>query len=166
MEYICRLSSEKDWEQIKYIYEAGIATGSATFETSAPSSYEKWISKADQFCTFIIYHGELVLGWCRLCPVSDRAVYAGVGEVGIYVHPKAIGMGIGNKLLQTLITKSEEQGYWMLQASIFPENKASIELHKKNGFRVVGHRERIGRLNNKWRDNYFLERRSSKVGQE
>lgn len=164
MEYVCRLTTEKDWEQIKYIYEAGIATGNATFETAPPSSYENWISTANQLCTFVICKDEVVLGWCRLSPVSYRTVYVGVGEVGIYVHPEAIGMGIGNKLLHTLIASSEEQGYWMLQASIFPENNASLELHKKNGFRVVGYRERIGKLDDMWRDNIFLERRSMIVG--
>ena len=161
-----RLANEEDWEQIKYIYEAGISTGNATFETSAPSSYEQWISKADKLCTFVMLHNKAVKGWCRLSPVSYRAVYAGVGEVGIYVHPKAIGLGIGNKLLGKLIASSEEQGYWMLQASIFPENKASIELHKKNGFRVVGYRERIGKHNGEWRDNLLLERRSKFIGND
>ncbi|WP_342598285.1 N-acetyltransferase family protein [Psychrobacillus sp. FSL H8-0483] len=164
MNYSFRKTTKDDWNQIKSIYKAGIATGNATFESQAPPSYEKWLSKAHLECTLVLHEGNTILGWCKLSPVSDRTVYVGVGEVSIYVHPNSKGKGIGNLLLQLLIKASEEHGFWTLQASIFPENIASIHLHQKNGFREVGIRERIGKIDGVWRDNVFLERRSVLVG--
>lgn len=161
-----RNAKKDDWDEIKYIYKAGISTGLATFETIAPSTYEQWVLKAHPECTLIAHDENKLLGWCKITPISDRLAYAGVGEVSVYVHPNAQGKGVGNILLKKLITISEEQGYWTLQASIFRENNSSVYLHKKNGFREVGIREKIGKLNGKWRDNILLERRSNLVGLE
>lgn len=166
MDFTIRDVVKDDWEQIKYIYEAGISTGLATFETITPSTYEQWVIKAHPKCTLVAQDKDKILGWCKITPISDRLVYAGVGEVSIYIDPKEQGKGIGSLLLKNLIILSEEQGFWTLQASIFPENNSSIYLHKKNGFREVGIREKIGKLNGKWRDNFLLERRSKLVGLE
>lgn len=159
-----RKVTENDWQQVKTIYELGIATKIATFETIAPSTFEDWLKNANPECSLVAEEGPNILGWCKLTPVSTREVYSGVGEVSIYIHPTAKGRGIGNKLLQTLINKSEEEGFWTLEAKIFLENEASIQLHKKNGFKVVGIREKIAKRNGIWKDNIFLERRSSLVG--
>jgi L-amino acid N-acyltransferase YncA len=165
MEFSIRRMSKNDWEQVRFIYEAGIATGNATFETQAPT-YEKWVASAHADCCFVADNGTNVLGWCKVSPVSDRCVYAGVAEVSIYVHPDAKGKGVGNALMKKLIHCSEEQGFWTLQAGIFPENIPSLHLHKKHGFRVLGRRERIGKMNGIWRDVFLLERRSAIVGME
>ncbi|MFF2753617.1 GNAT family N-acetyltransferase [Psychrobacillus sp. NPDC058041] len=166
MNYMVRNASKDDWDQIKNIYKEGISTGLATFETKVPSSYEQWILKAHPECTLIVYEENTTLGWCKLSTTSDRLAYTGVGEVSIYVHPSAKRKGVGDLLLKNLIVKSEEQGFWTLQAVIFLENKGSVHLHQKNGFRVVGIRERIGKINGIWRDNVLLERRSLLVGLE
>ena len=108
--------------------------------------------------------GEAVLGWAALSPVSSRCVYAGVAEVSVYVSAKARGRGVGRALLRELIAASERQGIWSLQAGVFPENRASLELHRGCGFREVGRRERLGRLGSVWRDVILLERRSASVG--
>ncbi|SOC22479.1 phosphinothricin acetyltransferase [Ureibacillus xyleni] len=159
-----RQVTKDDWDQVKFIYEAGIATKIATFETQAPSSFEKWIGNANRGCSFVAQEGSTILGWCKLTPVSTREVYSGVGEVSIYTHPAAKGKGIGTLLLQNLIEKSEHHGFWTLEAKIFKENEASIHLHMKNGFRLVGIREKIGKRDGVWKDNVFLERRSTLVG--
>ncbi|MEA0552981.1 N-acetyltransferase family protein [Lysinibacillus irui] len=159
-----RKVSESDWQQVKDIYELGIETKIATFETIAPATFEEWLKNANPECSLVAEEGSNILGWCKLTPVSSRQVYLGVGEISIYIHPTVTGKGIGNKLLQTLINKSEEEGFWTLEAKIFLENEASIQLHKKNGFKVVGIREKIGKRDGVWKDNIFLERRSSLVG--
>ncbi|BDH60436.1 N-acetyltransferase [Lysinibacillus sp. PLM2] len=155
---------EKDWEQVRFIYEAGIATKIATFERNVPSSFERWFGNANVECTLVAEDNSKILGWCKLMPVSTREVYAGVGEVSIYIHPDSKGRGIGTYLLQNLILQSEEQGFWTLEAKIFEENTGSIQLHKKNGFKVVGIREKIAKLDGVWKDVVFLERRSTIVG--
>ncbi|MEK3994996.1 N-acetyltransferase family protein [Psychrobacillus sp. FSL K6-2365] len=166
MNLLIRNAKKDDWDEIKYIYEAGISTGLATFETKAPTTYEQWILKAHSECTLIAHNENKIFGWCKITPISDRSAYSGVGEVSVYVHPKAQGKGVGNILFKNLISISEAQGFWTLQASIFSENNSSIYLHKKNGFREVGFREKIGKLNGKWIDNVLLERRSSIIGLE
>lgn len=160
MEYTIRPAVESDWPKIKQIYEAGMNTGLATFETRAPS-YEIWSDSETSHCRLVIESGKEVLGFCKLSLVSKRPVYSGVGEVSIYVDPGYFGKGIGQKLMESLIQVSEQQGFWTLEAKIFPENEASIRLHKKNGFREVGVRERIGKRDSVWRDNVLLERRST-----
>ena len=151
------------WEAIKKIYEEGIATGNATFQTTAPS-WEEWDKAHVRTCRLIALENNMVLGWAALSPVSSRCVYAGVAEVSVYVATNARGKKIGEQLLKELITQSEQNGFWTLQSGIFPENKQSISIHEKNGFRIIGYRERIGKMGDVWRDNVFLEKRSTKVG--
>lgn len=151
------------WEAVKQIYEEGIATGHATFQTEAPA-WPDWDAGHIAGCRFVALEGNEVLGWAALTPVSGRCVYAGVAEVSVYVGAKARGKSIGSLLLQKLIEESEKNGFWTLQSGIFPENKASIAIHEKNGFRIVGYREKIGKMGTVWRDNVFMERRSAVVG--
>ena len=151
------------WPDVRRIYEAGIATGDATFETGAPE-WPAWDAAHRADCRFIARSGNAVVGWAALSPVSGRCVYGGVAEVSVYVAPEAAGQGIGSVLLAKLIEASEERGIWTLQAGIFPENRASLALHAKHGFRTVGRRERIGKLHGEWRDVMLLERRSAQTG--
>lgn len=154
-----------DWDAVRSIYLEGIATGNATFETDAPT-WEAWDSAHLKSCRLVATEDDHVLGWAALTPVSGRCVYAGVGEVSVYVAETARGKGIGTLLLQGLINASEQEGLWTLQAGIFPENNASIRLHRSLGFREVGRRERIGKMNGIWRDTVLLERRSDRIGQD
>ena len=151
------------WEEVKKIYEEGIATGNATFQTDAPG-WQEWDYAHVKTCRIIASESNEVLGWAALTAVSSRCVYAGVAEVSVYVATIARGKNIGSLLLKELINQSEQNGIWTLQSGIFPENKASISMHEKNGFRIIGHRERIGKMGNIWRDNIFMERRSLIVG--
>ncbi|MBT2684697.1 GNAT family N-acetyltransferase [Bacillus sp. ISL-37] len=152
-----------DWEAVRAIYLAGIATGHATFQKEAPS-WEGWDSGHDAECRIVARTEEEVVGWAALSPVSSRSVYAGVGEVSVYVSQKHNGKRIGSLLLKSLIDLSEQNGFWTLQSSIFPENAGSIKLHKNFGFREMGRRERIGKMDGVWRDTVILERRSRVVG--
>jgi L-amino acid N-acyltransferase YncA len=152
-----------DWPTVREIYREGIATGHATFETDLPD-WEKWDSGHRQDCRLIARKGEQVLGWAALSPVSGRRVYAGVAEVSVYVAAAARGSGVGKALLEALIQESELHRIWTLQAGIFPENAASIALHKSRGCREVGVRLHIGKRDEVWRDVLLLERRSSTVG--
>jgi L-amino acid N-acyltransferase YncA len=164
------------WASVRGIYGEGIATGNATFETELPD-WEKWDCSHHKTCRLIalapgdaataevrIPHYGRLLGWAALSPVSSRRVYAGVAEVSVYVAAAARGRGIGKALLRTLAQESEANGIWTLQAGIFPENAASIALHKSCGFREVGVRRRIARLGETWRDVLLLERRSATIG--
>ena len=155
----------QDWEQVQTIYIEGLATGNATFETKAPD-WEAWNSNHLPHCRLVARQGETVLGWAALTPVSSRVVYAGVAEVSIYVGAAHRGQRLGHTLLAALITESEANGIWTLQASIFPENVASIQVHLRHGFREMGRRERIAQLHGVWRDTVILERRSTIVGIE
>lgn len=156
---------EDDWEFVRAIYLAGIATGHATFETAAPS-WENWNLGHLPAPRLVAIADEAVVGWATLSSVSTRSAYAGVAEVSVYVAPAAQGKGIGRALLESLVQESEQQGIWTLQASIFPENVASILLHKSCGFREVGTRERIAKLNGVWRNTVLLERRSQLAGSD
>lgn len=129
-----------------------------------PPSWQEWDNAHLKICRIIATENNEVLGWAALTPVSSRCVYAGVAEVSVYVAANARGKNIGSLLLQALINESEQNGIWTLQSGIFPENKASISMHEKNGFRIIGYRERIGKMGNVWRDNISLERRSNKIG--
>jgi phosphinothricin acetyltransferase len=151
------------WPDVRTIYESGIATGNATFQTSAPS-WEEWDKAHVDVCRLVAVENEQLLGWAALSRVSARSVYAGVAEVSIYIDPEARGKGIGKALLLSLIEESEQHGFWTLQAGIFPENKVSIAIHEKCGFRILGRRERVGQMDGKWRDTLLLERRSTKTG--
>jgi len=152
-----------DWDGVRCVYLEGIATGHATFETEAPS-WEKWDAAHRGQPRLVARDGARVLGWAALLPVSARAVYAGVAEVSVYVGADARGRGVGRALLSELVRRSEEDGVWTLQAGIFPENGASLGLHRSCGFRIVGIRKRLGRLAGAWRDVMLLERRSSRAG--
>ncbi|MGZ4671744.1 MAG: N-acetyltransferase family protein [Ilumatobacteraceae bacterium] len=153
-----------DWPEVRAIYEAGIATGDATFETTAPNE-EAW-DRTHLSSHRLVAHNDDgdIIGWAALSPVSDRCVYGGVAENSIYVHPDAQGRGVGRVLLERLIASAEAAGIWTLQTGIFPENVASIALHQRCGFRIIGTRERIGQLHGVWRDTLLLERRSNTVG--
>ncbi|RAU82196.1 GNAT family N-acetyltransferase [Pontibacter arcticus] len=149
--------------QVKAVYELGMATNLATLETHAPD-WETWDAKFLPSCRLVALQEDVVVGWAALTAVSGRCVYRGVAEDTVYIHPKYSGQGIGHKLLNELVACSEEEGFWTLQAGIFKENEASIKLHEKCGFRIVGLRERIGQLHGAWRDIYLMERRSLKTG--
>ena len=153
----------EDWPSVRTIYLEGIATGNATFEQSAPE-WKEWNEAHLPGCRLLARAEGEVLGWAALSPVSRRHVYRGVAEVSVYVAQKARGNGVGKALLSELVANSERAGFWTLQAGIFPENTASIELHKGAGFRVLGVREKIGCMDGRWRDVVLLERRSRTVG--
>lgn len=153
------------WPQIRDIYIGGIKTQHATFEIiDNIRDYNYWLSsKIEDSCLVYKTKDNIIAGWSSLSPVSSRAVYAGVAEVSIYVDTKRAGRGIGSQLLEALINYSEKHNFWTLQSSIFPENESSIALHEKFGFRKVGYREKIAKLDGIWRDNYLFERRSTLI---
>ena len=152
-----------DWPAVRQIYLEGVASGNATFETEAPA-WERWDANHHNFSRFVVVTNSEVIGWSALSSVSTRHAYRGVAEVSVYVAARARGLGFGRILLEALISDAEKNEIWTLQASIFPENVASIELHKRCGFREVGRRERIAQLKGIWRDTILLERRSFVVG--
>jgi L-amino acid N-acyltransferase YncA len=152
----------RHWAAVERIYLEGIATGNATFETSAPA-WEAWDKGHLPDLRIVALDGDEVVGWAALSPVSDRCVYGGVAEGSLYVAEAARGRGIGRQLLEELIHRSEDAGIWTIQTGIFPENEASLRLHERVGFRVLGVREKLGKLDGTWRDVVFLERRSPNV---
>ena len=153
-----------DWDAVRAIYLEGIQTGNATFERDAPSQ-EEWDATHLSSCRIVARSAsETVMAWAALSPVSRRHAYRGVAEVSVYVTESARGAGLGRALLEALISCSEQHGIWTLQAGILAENEASLELHLACGFRMVGRRERIGQLNDAWRDVILMERRSKVVG--
>ena len=145
---------------MKAIFEQGVATRRATFETEAPS-WEDW-DGAHLPLRLVAEEDSDVLGWAALVPYSSRECYRGVAESSVYVAERARGLGVGRVLMERLVHDSEEAGYWTLQAGVFPENEESLALHRRVGFRVVGVRERIGRLDGEWKDVVLLERRSER----
>jgi L-amino acid N-acyltransferase YncA len=161
-ETIVRDLRPEDWPQVAAIYEEGIRTGNATFETEVPS-WDSWDAAHGEIRVVAERDGELV-GWAAISPVSDRCCYRGVADESVYVAASARGLGVGRALLDELIPRSEAVGYWTLVAGIFPENKPSLRLHLGCGFRLVGVRERLGQLDGHWRDVLLLERRSKAVG--
>ena len=154
-----------DWEAVRSIYREGIATGNATFESDVPD-WETWDRDRRDDCRLVARSEGHVIGWAALSPISPRPAYAGVAEVSLYVAASARGRGVGKALMTALIESSERAGVWTLQGSIFPENIASLALVKESGFRVVGLREKIGRLKGVWRDTILVERRSRVVGEQ
>ena len=151
-----------DWGDVARIYADGIASGDATFETEVPG-WEAWDRSHLEDHRLVAMADGHCLGWAALAPVSGRCIYGGVAEVSVYVAADARGHGVGTALLGALVTSSEAGGLWTLQAGIFPENPASVRLHERAGFRLVGRRERLGRLHGEWRDVLLMERRSQVV---
>jgi L-amino acid N-acyltransferase YncA len=155
--------SEQHWPAVRAIYAQGITTRNATFETTVPE-WTEWDARHLPTCRLVAIHGDEVVGWAALSAVSSRQVYRGVAEVSVYVAGSAQGQGIGLALLSALVAESERNGIWTLQAGIVAENAASIHLHEKAGFRIVGRREKIGQLDGQWRDTILMERRSRSTG--
>lgn len=163
--------SAGDWPAVCAIYREGIDTGDATFEAAPPKTWDDWCANHVPRCSLVARDGERVCGWVAISPVSGRCVYAGVAEISIYVTSGYRGRGVGRALLGAVATAAEEEGIWSLQAGVFPENTASLRLLERQGFRVVGRRERLGRMSygrhaGRWRDVILLERRSARVGRE
>lgn len=152
-----------DWESVANIYKQGIDTGMATFETNVPT-FEAWDEAHMSTCRFIAESTSEIMGWVALSPVSSRCVYGGVAEISVYISENSRGKGLGKLLLEHVISASEQEGIWTLQSGIFPTNYGSIKIHEATGFRMIGKRERVGRLHSKWVDNVLFERRSSIVG--
>ena len=148
--------------QVLDIYRLGIATGQATFETEPPT-WEAFAAGRLPAHRFVALDGDRVLGWTACTRVSDRCVYAGVVEHSVYVHPDAQGRGVGRALLAALIASTEKAGIWTIQSGVFPENAASLALHRACGFRAIGTREKIGKHHGVWRDVILLERRSPAI---
>ena len=161
-ETIVRDLGHEDWPRVAAIFEEGIRTGNATFETEAPS-WEAWDATHAESRLVAECDDELA-GWAAVSPISDRRCYHGVAEVSVYVAESFRGRGVGRALLDELVVRSEAAGIWTLQAGIFPENKPSVRLHLGCGFRLVGVREGLGRRDGVWRDVLLLERRSRVVG--
>jgi phosphinothricin acetyltransferase len=162
-EITIRSMQPDDWNEVKSIYLEGIATGNATFETSAPS-FADWDKAHLPFARLVARKNDTIVGWAALSAVSSRCVYGGVADLSVYVAAASRGAGVGRKLLNALIDEAERNGIWTLQAGIFPENPASLAIHRACGFREVGQRERIGKMHGVWRDTILLERRSKNVG--
>ena len=152
-----------DWDDVARIYAEGIATRLATFEAAVPS-WQAWDRAHLPGHRFMAREDGRAAGWAALAPVSSRCVYAGVAEVSVYVAAAARGRGVGTALLSALVASSETGGVWTLEAGILPENEASVRMHEGCGFRVVGRRERLGRMDGEWRDVLLLERRSRVAG--
>ncbi|MFI8963436.1 GNAT family N-acetyltransferase [Streptomyces sp. NPDC053493] len=150
-------------EQILEIYQLGIDTGHATFETRAPTWAEFDSSRLPEHRFVALDQAGAVVGWTAVVPVSDRCAYAGVVEHSVYVHPSAQGQGVGLHLLEALLASTDAAGIWTVQSGVFPENTASLCLHRRAGFRTVGTRERLGRHHGTWRDVVLIERRSPVV---
>ncbi|MDF2843489.1 MAG: sortase-like acyltransferase [Herbinix sp.] len=154
----------EDWPQVSEIYLTGIRTGIATFQSDVPT-WEEWNKSHSENCRFVARSGNAILGWIALTPISGRCVYAGVAEVSIYISEESRNQGVGTELLAELIWRSEEAGYWTLQAAIIKDNIASRELFRKCGFREIGFREKLGKMaDGKWYDVVMVEKRSTSVG--
>lgn len=152
-----------DWISVANIYKEGIDTEFATFETKV-SSFQSWDDAHIKACRFVAVLNKNIIGWAALSSVSSRCVYGGVAEVSVYISKESRGKGVGKTILEHLIIASEAEGIWTLQSGIFPSNIGSIKIHEAVGFRLIGKRERIGKLNGKWIDNVLFERRSKVVG--
>jgi len=163
MEIEIRDMIQADWVYVAEIYRQGIETGNATFQQTIPT-WEEWSHAHLECCRLVAVVDHRVAGWAALSAVSSRPVYAGVAEVSVYVGTDYRGLQIGTKLLEAIISLSESNGLWTLQAGIFPENKASIAIHTKTGFREIGYREKVAKLKDTWRNTVLLERRSLVTG--
>ena len=156
-------TGKKHFPGIAEIYRQGLETGNATFETTVPT-WEDWDKGKLKHSRLVAIIDNTVVGWAALSAVSDRCVYGGVAEVSIYISNDHQGKGIGKALMQKLIEESERNGIWTLQSGMFPENEATVALHKSLGFRIIGYREKIGKLRGTWRDTVIMERRSKTAG--
>lgn len=164
MNYIIETMKPSDWNSVSEIYKEGIDTKVATFQSEVPT-WEDWDKSHCEHCRLIVRLKDQVLGWAALSPVSKRSVYVGVAEVSIYIRNNYTGMNIGTALLEELIKNSENQGYWTLQSGIIEENVSSLKLHNKCGFRKIGYRENVGKMDNgKWHNVILVERRSKIIG--
>lgn len=164
MSFEIREMEKDDWSKVAEIYREGILTANATFQTQVPT-YEEWDNNHINSCRLVAVLEDDVIGWIALSKVSNKCVYLGVAEVSIYISKNYRGKGIGTKLLNNLIKVSEENGFWTLQSFVIDENIASISLHKKCEFRILGIRERIAKASNGlWHDVIVMERRSKKIG--
>lgn len=162
---ICALSA-RDWPAVARIFQAGIDGGDATFEQCVPS-WEQWSAARLPEPRLVARSKDEVLGWAALSQTSPRPCYRGVAEVSVYVDPAHARRGIGKALLDALVDQSERAGFWTLSAGIFPENEASIALHERCGFELLGTRRRVGRMpDGRWRDVALYERRSPVVGRD
>jgi len=156
----------EDYPAVKDIYQQGIDSGDASFQPTAPD-WEEWNQSRLQDCRLVAIDEKMLIGWVALSGSSSHAFFHGLAEISIYIARDAQGKGAGQALMQAMIECSEQHGYWSLQAGIFPENIASLKLHQKNGFRIIGTRHRPGRMQDgRWRDVVLLERRSQTVGIE
>jgi L-amino acid N-acyltransferase YncA len=156
-----RVMLNSDSQNVLEIYRMGLETGNATFETNVPS-WQEWDSKHLSHSRYVSEEDGIVTGWAALSPFSAREVYKGVAELSIYVAAAFRGKKVGSGLMEFIISSSELNGIWTIFSSVFPENEATINLHKKFGFREIGRREKIAKLNGVWRDTILLERRSSR----
>ncbi|MCW3161884.1 GNAT family N-acetyltransferase [Chryseobacterium oryctis] len=164
MNYEIREMLPNDEVRVLEIFKQGIDGGIATFETTAPTP-EAWNMEFFNACRWVLENEtNEIVGWCGLKPVSKRECFNGVAEVSIYLDNNYQGLGLGSVLLKKLILDSENHGFWTLQSNIFPENETSIKFHQKNGFRTVGVRKKLGKLNGEWKDVVMLEKRSETVG--
>lgn len=159
---VIRAMTVKDADSVLRIYAMGIETRLATFETQVPK-WQVWDIKHLKYSRLVYLEEDTVIGWAALSPVSSREVYKGVAEASIYIDTNYLGKRIGSLLMEQLVDSSEINGVWTLQSSVFSENVATLKLHEKFGFRVVGKRERIAQLDGLWKDTVLLERRSNKV---
>ena len=158
-----RAFTEADYPQIQAIYQQGIDFGFATCETEY-TTWQEWDASMLPVCRFIAEKDNHIVGWAALSPISTQKIYAGVAEVGIYITQAARGMGIGHELMQHLVRGSELEGFWTLQAVLFPEHQPSVALMRRNGFHALGIRKHLAQVNGEWRDVVFMERRSKVVG--
>lgn len=163
MNYQIREMLPEDGARVLEIFREGIDGGNATFDKDVPN-WEVWDNKFFKICRLVLEdeNGE-VKGWAAIQPISERDCFKGVAEVSIYLSNAVQGKGLGKVMLQKLISETEEHGFWTLQSGIFPENVASIKIHEKLGFRIIGNREKIGQMKGVWRDVVLLERRSGKI---
>ena len=152
---------QSDCDCVLEIYRMGLETRNATFETKVPT-WQEWDSKHLQHSRIVSEENGIISGWAALSPFSTREVYRGVAEVSIYIANSFRGRKIGSELMEKIIISSEQNGIWTLVSSVFPENEATLRLHSKFGFRIIGKRERIAQLEGKWRDTILMERRSRK----
>lgn len=149
----------KHQTEVLVIYKLGIETKNATFNSAIPT-WEEWDKSHLQHSRLVIETDDKIVGWIALSPVSSRCNYSGVAEVSVYIHPNFNGLGLASRLMEAMIAESENNRIWTLQSSVFPENEASLKLHEKFGFRKVGYREKISKMDDIWRDTILLERRS------